>query len=347
MPSLTDRLPDEIFVPIKKRDVILPVTIMMVGIILINISLIMYLDRYPNEFGVIILKTRLQKLLADDYSWLILGDSSGRHGLNDSLFVAEGMGSTYNASTFGEMTPIYSVWFLNAYLEEHPAPEGVIIAHANDVFLRDINEKISSFAWTPLPFGFWKNYTPEIKLDLGATYRIFSARYLPLLSRPRETKMAIRYPDKYLFKKQLEYYNHEYGFMPRDADMERVDRDRIKQKNRIIEHNNNFSFSETSLLTFSHLNELGEKHNFTIYYCLVPVDEIVVTDKIFRGFYNQFVSQLKDVTDKYPNIKLISDKMYPVAKENLESFRHVTESVANEFTLEQIELLKEDIQSNN
>jgi len=191
-----DILPEERLHPASPRALACLVAAALLGGLLFNAAVVRLFEARPDlgnpTYGAF--DAQWQRLLALDapVQTLILGDSSGRHGIDPAVLDAELGTRSLNLCTIGNAGVVNAAWQLEAYLARHPAPERVVFMAVHDLWKREIEAPL--IPWIPLPWGFWNDMRVTVALDREQTRDAFLTRHVPVYSQDRTVTELLMHP---------------------------------------------------------------------------------------------------------------------------------------------------------
>lgn len=166
--SVIHRLPEEKIAPVTPRKILGSVVGCLLMLGAANYLADWFLTSYSSNGGYKIAQVKWSKLLTlqRPVDVLVLGDSTGLQGVDPTVLDQTLGGRSLNLCTVGNMLVVNSAWMLDQYIQRFGPPKQVVLVHTYDVWHRKVNSSTRLLlAETPLPWGAWDAFEPEI--DLG------------------------------------------------------------------------------------------------------------------------------------------------------------------------------------
>lgn len=320
------QLTKEIITPGRRRGARRAWVVALVLVLAVNFAAV---PLRPLDGHIKMIDHRWSTLLDSTHSWLILGDSSGLHGVV-ARQVADSLDTdAVNVCLFGTMTLLSDAWMLKSYVEEHGAPEGVILVHVYDVTERDIG--VAATAWTPLPWGYWSELTPAYQPSLRREFDVFAARDLPLFTEPgllRKVALSTMGLDTL---DQLPYMAD--GWVPiTEPDTAGVRRD-IQEHLRFV-RKHTYALSKDARIALETIRDLADQYDFPVYFAPSPLVQDLAQNPLFAAHYGAFRDTMTDFCATSPNLHFVLNRpvTFPIGWMQLAD--HVVAAGAREYTAE-------------
>lgn len=192
-PSLLSRLqltPEVIETP-RRGHLWLTILGALLVVMLVNAAAGWYLGRSTSNLGYWLIQEKWRRLLDldEDLDWLVLGDSSANQGVVSAVLEERLGGRALNLATIGDIGILDDAWMLQTYLQTHPAPRGVIVVHAYDIWERE--PIVSLRGLIPLSPEALNELRPAVELDAQSNVDSLLTRYFPLYSRSTSLKSLV------------------------------------------------------------------------------------------------------------------------------------------------------------
>ena len=305
----------------------------MVFVIMSNLFMIGYLDKYSINYGywTIHQKWNLLDDLSSPVDWLILGDSSCSQGVMPAILKTELNQSAINLCTTGDMGTLGDLWMLEEYIERFGPPKNVLVVHAFDIWYRNFNPV--RLGQIPRSWKFWENYSfgYELMAEKDVPKETFLEHYVPLYSQNNTIGMIIRstLTGKHNpFKPMWEIT--EDGFVPA-----------LEPKPEIVlaGEQQQINFASENVFYVSYVNDqalremtgLADRYDFKLYLANSPVFEDLFTNTAYQDYFQSLQSYLQDVANQSTNVQHIASTLtFPA--EQMQNPDHLIVSGAEEFT---------------
>ena len=331
--SLSTHLPKEVLPKTTWRRLTVLILLTLVMVILTNLFMIGYLDRYSMNFGywTIHQKWNLLGDLNSPVDWLILGDSSCSQGVMPAIFKTELNQSAINLCTTGDMGTLGDLWMLEEYIERFGPPKNVVVMHTFDIWHRIFNPV--RLGQIPRPWKFWENHIFGIDLLTEKDFRndTFLEHYVPIYSQNKTIGTIIRsaLAGKHNpFDAMWEIGDD--GFVPAlEPKPDIVLAGEQQQINFVSE--NNFQVSRLNDQALREMAGLADRYDFKLYLANSPVFEGLFANSDYQDYFQSVQSYLQEVANQSANVHHISSVMtFPA--EQMQNPDHLIVSGADEFT---------------
>lgn len=313
----------------------------LVIFLLINLLLLLYVGRYPPEFGPWLVEAKWRLLINMDEpkDVLILGDSTANQALiPEQIQEATGL-STVNLGTVASLTAMNDVWMLQEYLEHHPAPKLVIVVHSYQAWLRPIvpsgvgNVPVFSINASSV-------LTPHAPMSMQDFFEQRLLHFIPAYSQSGSFRRLIRTilqvpPDLSLLG------GRQYGISELGAYSVQA-RDSADLHEDLEEH---LRFVELPLREVTHENvaaatklvELAREYDLNVVVLNAPLIDEVANSTAFRSYFASIEAfLLEKFSDK--NVTYVP-AIYSFPEEQMESVDHLLADGATIFTQQIIETI--------
>ena len=333
------RLPDErIGQPTVSR--IVRVAIAVIALFIgLNVLASWYLRHYGTNLGYRMVTAKYDML--DELAgtkpadWLILGDSSGAHGIVPEVWAEEmDGGTTHNLAILANLLVVNDAWMLEEYLERVGTPKHVVLVHAHDVWHRGYNSAL--IGQIPRPWGFWNRRSPSISIASKYLRNVALSRFLPLYAESGTLQAHLRHlgPDR-----DLNFEMDDGGWIP--GQPYTPARLRADTK-RTIEHleENAFKMSKHNVRALRVLGNTADREGFDIYVTHAPMLRSIARRKDFRRYTADADARITKETRENPRVYAVSD-VVGFSSTSLESYAdHVNPDAAPSYTRKLAQVVK-------
>lgn len=230
---------------------------------------------------------------------LILGDSSGRHGIDPKVIDEVLDTRSVNLCTMGDAAVINAAWQLETYLDRWPAPRRVMLVFVHDVWPRQI--ALPLVPRVPQPWGYWESMRAHREYDDKIEREIFLERYAPVIRQDQTVSELIQYPWR-TRRRRLEF--SAAGFSPIwNASPENVAYDRKWQL--IGARNSEWTISGESQHALEAMMSLAEERAFDLYLTSAPLNRGMLEDSDFGRYYRSFQAGLEHLAESSARTRVI------------------------------------------
>ena len=331
--SSLKQLPQEILPKTRWQSLYMLVPLCLVMVILANLAMIGYLDKYSINYGywTIHHKWNLLGRLSSPVDWLILGDSSCSQGVMPSVFKTELNQSAINLCTTGDLGTLGDLWMLEEYIQRFGAPMNVLVVHTFDIWYRDFNPV--RLGQIPRPWRFWASHT--FGNDLMAKKEIrddtFIEHYVPLYSQNNTIGRIIRSTLAGDLNPFISMWTmNQDGFVPAEEPKpEIVLAGEIQQIDFVTQ--NTFRVSYLNDQALREMTKLADTYQFNLYIANAPVFSDLYANVDYQAYFNSERPYLQEVADQSTYAHYISAvKTFPA--EQMQNPDHLIVSGAEEYT---------------
>jgi hypothetical protein len=267
-------------------------------------------------------KWQLLESLDQPIEWLILGDSSADQGVIPSQVEASLGGKAVNLGTIGNMLLVDDIWMLDKYIEQHGAPNNIVIVHVYDMWRREAEPAV--FSLVP---GFWWSMRPSLSLSASESVELLAFRYLPLY-QVRNLLISLAggralFPTKTVISPDG-FNGHE------EARPHITELDLIGHKSIILPHP--FELSDVNQRALNRLVELTDEHGFNVYIANSPIYEGLKSEPSFQVYFENVQEMLITLDERSRNIHYVLCDTPSFPKEIMRNIDHVNVQGAATFT---------------
>jgi len=259
--------------------------------------------------------------------WLILGDSSGAHGIVPEDWSSTLGGTTHNLAIVADLLAVNDAWMLGEYLSRVGVPKNVVLVHAHDVWHRGYNSAL--IGQIPRPWGFWSRRSPSVSLSYTHLRKVALSRFLPLFSESASLQAHIRHlgPDR-----DLNFAMDRGGWIPGQPHSSDRLRNDAQRTETFIKDNPQFKLSSHNKRALRVLGRYADRQGFNVYVTHAPMLDKIARTSRFRRYTDAADSRIVSQTNAYQNIYAVPDVVsFPFEK--LEAYvDHVTPEAAPEYT---------------
>lgn len=297
-------------------------------VLLANLAAVWVLGHYPvnQAHRVIAAKWRLLESQDRPVDWLVLGDSSGNHGVVPGLLGPALGGSALNLCTVGSLAVVGDSWMLESYLRRVGRPRGVLLVHAYDVWRREVST--GAVAQVPLPFGFWSRMHPPVGLGAVGAARIALDRYAPLYAQDQSLFRLIRHPRETLGRR---FDMDEGGYVrSKTALPEEVVKDAALHLERVA--TSEFELSDGSRRALEAIAAMAREHGFTVFIANGPLYEGLFRDPAFRAYHERLRRTVGEFARAHPPLRFLDADPMTFRAEEMTNADHLIDSSAARYT---------------
>ena len=330
--------PGESLHPSSRRRILVCAAAALLVTLVVNAVAAYYLARHPLNQAARVIRAKWSLLLrqTEPVDLLVLGDSSGNHGVDPAVLEARLGGTALNLCTVGDLLAVNDAWMLERYLRDVGTPRAVLVVHTFDVWSRDRNP--DAIAQVPLPFGFWKAARPPAPLSIAESARVLLDRYVPLYSQDQTISRLLRSPRRTLtrtFDMDASGFYHSRRALPqevmkdfhakvRELEKEDADEDEKKEKRKPISLEN-----RTALEV---LAELAHEHGLDIYIAHAPLYEGLWEIPDFRRRHARLERALLDIASSRRRLRVLQGPPVTFPADRMTNVDHLVDESARAFT---------------
>ncbi len=298
-------LPDERMSPGRVRRVVALVLLLLVGTLGVNAAANRYLRSYGTNLGYRMVSAKYD-LLEDlaggpPADWLILGDSSGAHGIVPEEWSAVAGGTTHNLAILANLLVVNDAWMLGEYLEEVGTPKNVVLVHAHDVWRRQYNSAL--IGQIPRMWGFWMRRAPTISLKRTHLRNVFLSRFFPLMaeSSTLQTHIEHRGPER-----DIHFEMTADGWIPGQKHNSVRLRQDSKRTTDLLE-SDVFEMSDVNVRAMRVLKRYATEHGFQLYVTHAPMLDSIAKRDDYRGYVQTADYRVRRLVADVDNVHIVPD----------------------------------------
>lgn len=311
------------------RRVVVMLALAVLFFVLINLGARTYLESHGTNLGYRVIHNQWTLLdeMEAPVDWLILGDSSGVHGVVPEVF-AEGVGggTAVNLSTLANCLVVDDAWMLHRYIERFGAPKQVVLVHAHDVWHRGYNSTL--IGQIPRPWGHWARTPPTLDLTVEQEAKIFLNRFVPVYARRDTLKahLAAWGPPR-----DLTFEPTPSGWLPsRPHRAASFARD-VARTRRFL-RKNRFRMSKHNRRALEVIGGLSDEHGFDVYLVNGPMAAQVAGDDDFVRYQRDKVARLRSMMRAHRRVVVVSAQSTHAAERMEVAVDHVIPDEAPRYT---------------
>ncbi len=320
----------EVVRPSTARRAALLVVSILVCFVLLNMVARWYLDNHGTNLGYRMVHSKYELLgdLDEKVDWLVLGDSSGAHGIVPEAMAEVLGGKVVNLAILANLLVANDAWMLDEYIERNGPPKNVVMVHAHDVWHRGYNSAL--IGQIPRAWGIWRRREPTFELTLDQERKVFLSRYVPLYA---EAKTLREHVKKWGPPKELDFKISDSGWIPaKPHSPSAFARDLARTRSFLAR--NRFKMSKINERALRRIGELSTKHGFNVYLVHGPMYEPVARSSGYTRYVEATEKRVRGMAKAWPNFHVLSDVLTYEA-EQLEIYAdHVIPEVAPEYSRE-------------
>lgn len=256
---------------------------------------------------------------------LIIGDSSGAHGVDPDV-LDEALGTvSMNLCTMGDAGVTSPAWQLETYLRRFGAPRRVILVIVHDVWKRDLESPL--IPRIPLPWGFWSTMRASWTLDEDQVREVFLARHVPVYSQDQTLLRILMHPWRGGMRPRF----NERGFAAIwPADPAHAIEDFANHRRWTAP--GGWSISESSREALAAMMAQAEERGFELYVVNSPQLAGMIEDDVFGPYYAQGQAQLAELVAACPRTHLVLSPPAEYPAESMQNSDHVAKNAVEDFT---------------
>lgn len=333
---------DEITPEVPRTSTPRRVALFVVGLVacfaLLNVGARWYLSEHGTNLGyrIVHAKWDLLESMDDPVDWLVLGDSSGCHGVVPEILSEELGGTAVNLATLANLLIAEDAWMLQRYIERFGPPRNVVLVHTFDLWPRGYRSAL--IGQIPQPWGFWERLEPTIDFTSGQARRVFLSRYLPLYA---ENKTLRSHLENLGPTPELAFFEMSpTGFIPaRDHRPASFAKD-LRRTRRFLAKNRTFTMSRLNREGLEVIGELSQKHGFPVYLVNGPSHDATVASPAHQSYIEQRDRALDRRLSRYPRFRALPAQPTYAAKQLEVCIDHVIPEVAPDYTRALADILR-------
>lgn len=300
----------------------------VVGFVALNGVARWYLQRHGTNLGYRMVHAKWQLLAeldAPPLDWLVLGDSSGAHGVVPEVLTEVLGGRAVNLSIVANLLIANDAWMLEEYIERYGAPKNVVLVHTIDIWHRGY--KSALIGQIPRPWGLWRRREPRIELTAEHELNVFLSRFVPLYAESQTLRAHVKALGP---PNPLDLKMTASGFIPaREHQPGRFGRDRARTE-RFVDRNR-FKLSDVNRRALDRIGALAGKHDFDVYLVHGPSYVGIERRATFQRYLDTERSGLENATRKHGRLHVVPD-VFGFEARQMEIFDHVVPKVAPDYT---------------
>lgn len=296
-----------------------------------NLAAALYLQRYP--VNPVDHRIADKWDLVDDpggpVDWIIVGDSSCNQGIAPTVIEEQLGGRAVNLCTTGNLLAVEDAWALAAYLEEHPAPVGVIVGHVPDVWIRGArNLPTGLIRSTPGLADAAERHPPDVGVEISRLDSLV-ARWLPMWNRRSSLRALVRSPSS-LF---VSLESSVAGFFPdldEDANPAEVRADAAGHLDSVADRS--VEISDANAAALEAIDELAVAHDFDVHVVTSPMFEDLWNDPTYRAWVRDIVGDVAGLTSTLERVQMALCDPTPFPATLMNNADHVTITAALDYS---------------
>lgn len=306
-----------------------------------NVGAERYLHARGTNRGYRIVHTKwaLLESMTEPVDWLILGDSTGGHGVVPEIWAETFGGRAANLAVIANALVLNDAWMLERYIERFGPPKGVLMVHAHDIWARD--GKMVLLGQVDRPWGFWARSGAPPKLSVDETKAVLLSRFLPLYAENGELKEHLWHwgqprDPKLHFSSSGWIYGR--GHLAKAL---RADRRRVRKH---LRNTTGFRLSTRNRKALHRIGALASEHQFPVYLVNAPLSKSIAKLKSFQRYQRQLDTRLGRMAKVWKNLRYLPDLLTYPTKQMEGHTDHVLPSVAPRHTRRLAALVHEQVQ---
>ena len=259
--------------------------------------------------------------------WLILGDSSGAHGIVPEVWSETmGGGTTHNLAILANLLAVNDAWMLGEYLKRVGVPKNVVLVHAHDVWHRGYNSAL--IGQIPRPWGFWERRLPKVHVADKHLRKVALSRYLPLYGESGTLRAHIQHmgPDR-----NINFEMDDGGWIPGQAHTPGRLRSDTERTITFLKKNR-FKMSKHNERALEVMARYADRQDFHVYVAHAPMLDSIARSRDFQRYVADADARITSETRDARNLYAVPGVLkFPFR--DLEAYAdHVTPDAAPTYT---------------
>ncbi len=323
-------LPTERAVRTSRRATAFTVVVVLACGLFFNAGLSLLLSARPalDNSTYVAFREQWQRLvrLEEPVETLIIGDSSGRHGIDPEI-LDDALGTvSLNLCTMGDAAVTNPAWQLEHYIQRFGPPKRVIMVAVHDLWKRDI--KLPLIPVVPLPWGYWPTMRAPLELDRAETRDVFLARFVPVYSKDQTVLRTLMHPWR-ASRLQIHFSGQGFASIRRsDPDLARSDfADHLKWSAPA-----GWRISRASHHALEAMIAMAEEYKFELFVANSPQLVGMIDDDVFGPYYREGQEFLAGLLSGSPRAHLILSPPATYPAEQMQNSDHIAKDVVEDFT---------------
>jgi hypothetical protein len=263
--------------------------------------------------------------LEEPVETLVLGDSSGAHGVNPAILDEALDTRSLNVCTLGDAALTNPAWQLEWYLGRFGAPRRVILVIVHDVWKRDF--KVPLIPRVPLPWGFWSSMRARLGLDADQTRDAFLARYLPVYAQDQTLRELLVYP--WRPRPRLQFDARGFAAI-RNPEPDHAREDGANHLKWTAP--GRWKISESSREALLAMIAMAEEYGFDLHVVNSPQLAGMLDDEAFGRYYAQGQEVLAEIVATSPRAHLLLSPPAEFPDQQMQSSDHIAAVAVPDFT---------------
>jgi len=249
-----------------------------------NVFWVWYLGRQPTNLTEQRVRYMWQQVYEMDAApnWLIVGDSSARHGIDLETWRAATGETVVQAGTVADWLLVDNAWMLEEAISQGHAPEKVLMMSVYDQLHREL--AVPVMAQAPFDVSVQNPYGLRVPLTVGERWELALLRYVPLYTRHESVQEAV--PELLtnlgpaLASAEIE---RPSLYAERRANPRFVAWD-LQQHQRFVRANT-FKVNPLNERAMARIIALVEAHDIQLYVAASPVYEELAADEAYQAYF--------------------------------------------------------------
>ena len=323
-------LPAEHVRPVSRSTLTITILAVLLSSVVLNETVKSLLHHYPGlnntTYEAFWEQWRRLTILSEPVDTVILGDSSGRHGVDPEILDDVLGGYSLNFCTMGNAAIINPAWQLETYLARYGAPRRVILVAVHDVWKREL--LLPLIPRIPLPWGFWEHLRASWPLGRDELRDVFLARYVPIYSQDKTVTELLVHPRRV---RDGRLWFSPRGFSPLlRADPENAVSDGASHLRWTVP--GGWHISEQSRIGLMAMIAMADEFDFDLYVANSPQLAGMLDDPAFGRYYAKEQQVLGDLVASSPRAHLILSPPAEYPPELMQNSDHIAIGAVADFT---------------
>lgn len=323
-------LPEERAAPTSRLGLVSTFLVVLLMAVLFNAAIGRLLHEFPGLDNPTYLgfheQWRRLMRLERPVETLIIGDSSGRHGVDPGILDAELDTDSVNLCTIGNAAIINTVWQLETYLDLHGAPRRVILVAVHDLWGREIS--LPLVPRVPLPWGYWDNLQASRHMTPPELRTVFLSRHVPVISQDMTVRDLLMYPWR-VGDRRLRFTPRGFARLG-TANPEGAVADAANQRKWTAPRG--WRISGESRRALASLIDLVEQYDIELYIANSPLLTGLRDDPVFGPYYDDGQEYLSGMADRSSRVHLVLNPPAEYPPEMMQNSDHITIAAVADFT---------------
>ena len=334
-------LPDDVPYSAGASAARISLTIPIVLCLVINALLIGHIDSPTDQ--TIKMKWSLLQHRPQSADHLVLGDSTGLHGVLPAQLGTELGGSWLNLCTNARMLVAHDAWMLQWYIKHYGPPAEVVVVHSLNAWRYSDDDSTYQLASkVPLPWGYWRDMQPPLPATQAHLGEMFMTRHFPLYAQNKTIDTLLQKPVKKVLGRlgnNAEEDSPEPSASTKTADEalgfvslgDKPNRSELQRELVQWQTMPPFELSAINREALSIMMRLSEQHHFRLYVVTGSICQSILDMEPGRRYAVGADEALAKLTAGHPTVSYLRN-IPPFPAEQMRDSDHVILSAARLYT---------------